>query len=139
MSNYFETTVKFKKTIENGTVKTVSEPYLVPALSFAEAEARTIKEVKPYISGDFTVKAVKITKIAEVFRSTAGGYWYQVKAAFSSLDENSGEDKKNNVLYMVQSADFDGACDFFKESMKGTLADYEIVSVVLTKILDVFS
>ena len=37
---------------ENGTVKKVNEPYLVDALTFTEAEARIMEEMKPFISGE---------------------------------------------------------------------------------------
>ena len=55
MALYIETKVRFDKMMENGKVKKVTEPYLVDALSFTEAEARIIEEVTPYISGEFTV------------------------------------------------------------------------------------
>lgn len=38
MAKWFETKVRFDKTMENGTVKKVTEHYLVDALSFTEAE-----------------------------------------------------------------------------------------------------
>ena len=42
MSNqFFEVAVRYDKTMENGAVKRVTEPYIVDALSFTEAEART--------------------------------------------------------------------------------------------------
>ena len=47
MVNYFLSTVRYEKTMENGLNKTVSEQYLFDALSFTEAEARTIEELKP--------------------------------------------------------------------------------------------
>ena len=40
MSTYFECKVKYDRTLETGAQKTVTEPYLVDALSFTEAEAR---------------------------------------------------------------------------------------------------
>ena len=55
MVNYFLSTVRYEKTMENGLNKTVSEQYLFDALSFTEAEARTIEELKPYISGEFSI------------------------------------------------------------------------------------
>ena len=67
MSNWFECKVRFDKMQENGTVKRVNEPYLVDALSFTEAEARIIEELTPFISGEFSVSAVKRTKITEIF------------------------------------------------------------------------
>ena len=62
MANWFECKVRYDKLQENGSIKKVSEPYLVDALSFTEAEARIIEEQTPYISGDFSVSAVKRTK-----------------------------------------------------------------------------
>ena len=41
--------------MENGMNKKVTEPYLVDALSFTEAEARIIEEMTPFITGEFTV------------------------------------------------------------------------------------
>lgn len=70
MANWFECKVRYDKTMENGAIKKVTEPYLVDALSFTEAEARIIEEQTPFISGDFTVNAVKRTKISEIFLTT---------------------------------------------------------------------
>ena len=65
MANWFECKVRYDKMMENGVVKKVNEPYLIDALSFTEAEARIIKEQTPFISGDFSVNAVKRTKISD--------------------------------------------------------------------------
>ena len=67
MANWFECKVRYDKVQDNGSVKKVNEPYLVDALSFTEAEARIIEEQTPCISGDFSVSAVKRTKISEIF------------------------------------------------------------------------
>ena len=66
MSNWFETKVRYEKMMENGTQKKVNEPYMVDALSFTEAEARTIEELTPFISGEFSISAVKRTNITEI-------------------------------------------------------------------------
>ena len=47
MNKWFECKVKYDKTMENGLVKKVSEPYLVDAISFTEAEKRFIEEIRP--------------------------------------------------------------------------------------------
>ena len=47
--------------------KKVTEPYLVDALSFTEAEARIIEEMTPYVSGEFTVAAVAKANYSELF------------------------------------------------------------------------
>lgn len=77
MANWFECKVRYDKMMENGVVKKVNEPYLVDALSFTEAEARIIEEQTPFISGDFSVSAVKRTKISKYSATTAptNGIW----------------------------------------------------------------
>ena len=57
MHTWFECKIRYEKTMENGMNKKVTEPYLVDALSFTEAEARIIEEMTPFISGEFTTIA----------------------------------------------------------------------------------
>ncbi len=73
--SWFETKVRYDKMMENGTQKKVNEPYMVDALSFTEAEARTIEEMTPFISGDFSISAVKRTNITEIFWNDAADKW----------------------------------------------------------------
>ena len=67
MYNWFECKVRYEKLLENGMQKMVTEPYLVDALSFTEAEARIIQEITPYMSGEFTISNIKRVKYAESF------------------------------------------------------------------------
>lgn len=138
MANWFECKVRYDKLQENGAVKKVNEPYLVDALSFTEAEARIIDEQTPYISGDFSVSAVKRTKISEIFWNDGGDRWYLVKVAFITIDERSGVEKKTSTLILVQASNFREALDNFTEGMKGTMADYEVVSIAETPLMDVY-
>lgn len=139
MTQWIKTSVRFDKIMENGAVKKVTEPYLVDALSFTEAEARIIEEVTPFISGDFTVSAVKKCKISEVFRDGSGDRWYLVKVAFITIDEKTAAEKRSVSQILVQANDFANAVENFNDGMKGTLADFEIVSVAETPIMDVFN
>ncbi|MCM1449821.1 MAG: DUF4494 domain-containing protein [Clostridiales bacterium] len=138
MANWFECKVRYDKTMENGAIKKVNEPYLLDALSFTEAEARMIEEITPFISGDFTVSAVKRTKIAEIFWDDAADKWYLVKVAFITIDEKTAVEKKSTSLVLVAANDFKGALEAFTEGMKDTMADYEIVSIAETPIMDVY-
>lgn len=138
MAQWIKTSVRFDKMLENGTVKKVTEPYLVDALSFTEAEARIIEEVTPYISGEFTVSAVKKSKIAEILWDNNGERWYQVNVAFITIDEKTAAEKRTASVIMVQAHDFDNALANFKDGMKGTMADFEIVSIAETNIMDVY-
>ena len=49
MHNWFECKIRYEKVAENGMNKKVTEPYLVDALSFTEAESRIIEEITPFI------------------------------------------------------------------------------------------
>lgn len=138
MALWFECKIRYDRMLENGAVKRVNEPYIVDALSFTEAESRIIEEMKPFISGDFTISAVKKTKISEIFFDESGDKYYMVKYNIITLDEKTGAEKRSAVNTLVQASDFDSSLANFRESMKGTIADYEIASISETQIMDVF-
>lgn len=138
MANWFECKVRYAKMLETGMQKTVTEPYLVDALSFTEAEARITEEMAPFISGDFTVSAVKREKLSEVFYDETGDKWYKVKYNIITVDEKTAVEKKTSVLTLVQASDFQKALDNFMEGMKGTMADFEIAAITETPLMDVF-
>lgn len=138
MALWFETKLRYDKMMENGMVKKVTEPYLVDALSFTEAEARITEEASPFNSGEFTVSAAKKSNISEIFYDETGDRWYRVKVAFITIDEKKGTEKKKASYIMVQASDFISAHQRFLEGMKGTMADYEILSISETAIMDVY-
>lgn len=135
----FEAKIRYNKMQENGTVKKVTEKNLFDALSFTECEARTIEELTPYISGEFSVRAVKKTKISEIFFDENADKFYLVNVAFITIDEKTGAEKSAVSQILVQANDFDGAVSAFKEGMKGTMADWEIKSVTETPYMGVYS
>ena len=138
MHNWFECKISYDKVMENGMQKKVAEPYRVDALSFTEAEARIIEEVRPFISGEFTVTDVKRARIAELFFNENGDRFYKVKVYFITLDEKTGAEKKISAQMLAQASDLKEAIAVLEEGMKGTLADYVIASVSETMIMDVF-
>ncbi len=58
--------------------------------------------------------------------------------AFITIDERSGVEKRTATLILVQASNFKEALDNFIEGMKGTMADYEVVSIAETPIMDVY-
>ncbi len=95
MSNWFECKVRYDKLQENGSVKKVTEPYLVDALSITEAVARITDEMAPFISGDYSVSSAKSTKIAEIFWDDSADKWYLVKVAFITIDEKTSAENNS--------------------------------------------
>lgn len=140
MNEWFECSVRYEKTLENGMQKYVSEPYLVEALSFTEAEQRFIEEIQPFMNGDYEVKAVAKRKISELFEDDKelSDKWFKCKVAFITLDERNGIEKRKMQTMMVQASYFRNAVKRLDKVLEGTMADYEIVSVSETAIMDVF-
>ncbi len=136
--NWFECKVKYVKMMENGMEKKVTEPYMVDALSFTEAESRIITEMTPFITGEFTVANIKRANYSELFFDETGDKWYKAKVNFITLDEKSGAEKRVASHILVQAIDFATAFKNLLECMKGTLADYEIATINETPIMDVF-
>lgn len=138
MHNWFECKVSYDKTLDTGLPKKVTEPYLIDALSFTEAEARIIEELKPYISGDFTIVDIKRAKFTELFFNDNGDRYFKAKIYFITLDEKSGTEKKTAANMLAQANDIDEALSVIKKGMEGTMADYSIASISETALMDVF-
>ena len=140
MSQWYQCTVKYEKTMENGALKKVSEPYLVDALSFTEAEKRIIEEITPFMTGIFEVSDIKKPRIAEIFeaKDDAADRYCRLKLSFITLDEKSGKEKKSSQNVLVQAEDLRDAIRRLDEGMKGSVSDYDIVAVTDTPIMDIF-
>jgi hypothetical protein len=138
MHNWFECKISYEKTTDDGTPKKVTEPYLVDALSFTEAEARIIEEMRPFISGDFTVVDIKRARYAETFPNENGDRFYKVKIHLITLDEKSGTEKKTPLQMLAQASTLHEAISVIDTGMKGTMADYIIASVSETALIDLF-
>ena len=138
MYNWFECKIRYDKMLETGMQKTVTEPYLVDALSFTEAEARIIEEIKPFLSGEFSISDIKRVKYAESFFNETGDRYYKARLYFITLDEKSGSEKKTAVNMLVQASVLKEAVEIVEGEMKKTMIDYAIASVTETAIMDVF-
>lgn len=140
MNSWFECKVRYEKTQENGTVKKVTEPYLVDALSFTEAETRITKEITPYMAGEFEVSDIKRVRYSEIFESTeeTADKWFECKLEFITLDERSGNEKRSNSRVLVQAANLRDAMKKLEISMSTTMIDYNALSIKETALMDVY-
>lgn len=140
MHNWFECKIRYEKPMENGMSKKVTESYLVDSLSFTEAEAKIIKEMEPYITGEFTVTDIKRANYSELFPCDleSADRWFKFKIMFITIDEKSGVEKRTASQMLVQASELRDAVYRLDEGMKGTMADYEIAAVSETPIMDVY-
>ena len=137
---WFECKIQYEKMMEDGLQKKVVETYTIDALSFTEAEQRIMEEMSSYISGEFTIKDIKIAPYGEIFFSDEemADKWYKTKLQFITIDEKTAKEKKSSVNYLVNAGTLNGAVKNIDEVMGGTMIDYIIYSVSETSLMDVF-
>lgn len=139
VATFFECTVRYKRNVEDGSVKKVSEVYVVDALSFTETEKRITEEMLPYVQGDFDVMAIKRTQYGEYFNTDSDDErFYKAKVVFITIDEKTAKEKKSPHYYIVRAASIDDAHRKVDDALSNTAIDYEIASLDETKVLDVF-
>jgi hypothetical protein len=133
----YQVKVKYDKMQDNGCVKPVTDTYIVDALSFTEAEARTVEYVQPYISGEFTVTDIKRVKVAELWEAPAGGdYWFEAQLEFITIDEKTASEKRTKNRVLVQADNLQQAMQAVADNMKDSMADYEAASLKKTPIVE---
>jgi len=130
--------VKFTKEYQDGTLKRVTEPYLLSAMSFTEAEARIYKEVGEFVRGEFVVKSISKQDIADIFHYPDADVWYKSKVVYISEDADTGKEKKANNVYMVSAHSVDEAEQRIVESLKGLMVEYDILKIEKTGIIEIF-
>ena len=137
---WFEAKIRYEKMREDGCLKKVTEPYVIDALSFGEAEKRILEEMTSYVSGEVEVCALKIAPYKEIFfaDSNMDDKWYVAKLAFITIDEKTDKEKKTRVCYLVNAGNINAAVKNIEEQMAGTMIDYDTFNVSETQILDVF-
>lgn len=139
MNPFFTTKVKYTKQLENGTLKRVTEPYLVAAHSFTDAEARIYEELGDTIKGEFHITAISKTDVHDIFFFDDSDTFYKVKAKYQNEDIDTGKSKTTSQTFLVTADSVEQAAERIKESLSGWMVDFEIVSVVVSPIVDVFT
>lgn len=136
--NYFTSKVRYEKTLENGLQKKVTEEYLVDAVSWTDAEVRTIEEITPFVSGEMEIVDISKAGLSEIFFYDNGDRYFEAKVEFITIGEKSGTEKKTATKMLAQASDIEEARKVIIKGMEGTMANYVIASLKETKIMDVF-
>ncbi len=134
----YEVKVKFEKEGDDGSVKVVSEVYVVDAQSVTEAETIIIKELSVFLESGLTVVSVKQHGAKEVLftdKDNSELNYFNTKVSFITIDERSGKEKKSMFQILVQSSDTKSAITKIDEEFKSSITDYIIESVGTTKIV----
>jgi len=140
MNRWYTVKVKYTKKVEkngNEDLKKVNEAFLLPAVSFTDAEARITKEIGKSAQGEFLVHAMSVTDVTDVVRNQDGGQWYKCKIEISEEDDN-GKVSKTKQTYMVEEFSVQSANNKLADKLSDAMFTYETTDVSLTKIMDVF-
>lgn len=138
MNNWFTVKVKYTKQLENGTFKRVSEPYLLAAMTFTDAEARIYEELGSIIRGEFNVVGITRTEIHDIFAYDDADVWYKVKITYESEAGEEEKKKKVSQNFLVSAHSVKDAYERIKESLSTLLVDFQIPSIIVSPIVEIF-
>ncbi|MEN9444891.1 MAG: hypothetical protein RIS47_1782 [Bacteroidota bacterium] len=138
MNSWFECKVRYEKIDQkSGKNKKVTEPYLIDAITFSEAEERIYKTLEEMISGEFLVKSISKSNITEVYPYEDGDRWFKCKLSYIDVDPESGKEKKVNNYMLITADNARTAYDRAQESLKEMIIPFELPSIVESPIIDV--
>jgi len=135
---WYECKVKYRKTDETGGQKVTTEPYLVDAMSYTEAESRINEEMSAYINEEFKITNIKVANFAEIHPFENADRWFKSRVSLLAYDEESGKERKSNMYLLVQANDLREAYDNTVHVMKNTMGEYTIPAISESPIMDVF-
>jgi hypothetical protein len=138
MNNWFTVKVKYTKQLENGTFKRVSEPYLLAAMTFTDAETRIYEELGAIIRGEFVVVGISRTEVHDIFHYDDADVWYKVKISFESQTEEGDKAKKVSQNFLVSAHSVKDAYDRIRESLSTMMVDFVIPTIAVSPIVDIF-
>lgn len=137
MAEYFQAKVKFLKQNENGLIQSVTEEYLVDALSFTEVEARLKMEISEG-QREVTLVSVARSNIREVVVYGDTDLWFKVKVTYAVNDDESAKNKKVTLYLLVNANDVEEAYKRTQDHLKEMLVPFQIPEVKETLIHEVY-
>jgi hypothetical protein len=138
MNNWFTVKVKYTKQLENGAFKRVSEPYLLAAMTFTDAEARIYEELGSIIRGEFSVTNIARTDYHDIFHYEDSDLWFKCKVSYESQDVDTDKKKKVSQNFLVSAFTVKDAYERINESLSTLMVDFQVPSIVLSPIVDIF-
>ena len=138
MNTWYTVKVKYTKQLEDGRLKRVTEPYLVDAQSFTDAEARIYHEMGSSVQGEFLVTGITKTDYADIFHYDDVEDWYKCKLTYVAMDADSQKEKKVSNNFLVSAHNVKDAYERIHESLSDMLVSFEIPSIILSPIVEIF-
>ena len=140
-ATWYECKIKYRKLDDaSGMLKVKTEPFLVDAISYTEAESRITEEMSIYLSDTEEIKItnIKVANYAEIHPFENSDRWFKSKVSLIAFDEESGKERKTNMYLLIQANDVKEAYDNTMSVMKDTMGEYSVPSISESPIMDVF-
>jgi hypothetical protein len=138
MNSWFTVKVKYTKQLENGTFKRVSEPYLLAAMTFTDAEARIYEELGSSIRGEFQVTGITRTDLHDIFQYDDAEQWFKCKVTYDRIDEDGEKAKTISQNFLVSAANVKESYERMEESLATLMIDFNVVSITASPIVEIF-
>jgi hypothetical protein len=138
MNDWMLAKLKYTAMLENGTFKRVTRPYLFAAMSFSDCESRVYEELGSTIRGEFSVVSITRQDIHDIFHYEDCDVWYKGVISFVGSSEEGEKAKKVKQNLLVSATSVKDADAKLKESLSGMMVDYEIESITVTPIEEIF-
>jgi hypothetical protein len=136
MSLWYQAAIRYQQPDEKGNNKTISEVYLLDAVSYTDAEARVYDAVASNLA-EFHLNKLARMRLNEVFFVEEGAEtWFKVKVQYITFDEKTQKEKKTPYNMLINAANPREAYDLLAERL-GKVQDYVITDVNITNILEV--
>ncbi len=139
MQTWFESKVKYNKVSQSGNEQMVTESFLLDAVSYTDAETRTIRQMQELVrGGEFQIVDIKKSRIAEVFPYENGEWWFKATINIVTVDEEAGKEKKMRTYYLIMADDIKEALVRLEESLSFLVIPYVVSALAVSTIVDVF-
>lgn len=137
-NSWFEVKLKYVKESEDGTLKNVTLPFMVDAVSFGEAEERMYGFAEEFCRGSFTVTSIKRDNIEDILLYEDDDVWYRVVVSMLSINEDSGREANVSRHYLVTAPSVKEAHNRVTEYFTGNVVATRILSVKETNIEEIY-
>lgn len=137
MGYWFQCKIKILRETGEGLVKSVTENYLVDAMTFTEAENRIIQELGSSNSGELNMQSMSRSNIKEVVFYGDTDRWFKAKVTYVTLDEEAEKEKKVVSYLLINSETVREAYDRIQEHTKEWLVPLTIIKIEESNIVDV--
>ena len=138
MNNWFTVKVKYTKQLDNGALKRVSEPYLLAAMNYSDAETRIYEELGQVIRGEFNVVGITRTEIHDIFHYEDSDVWYKCKIKYQGVASDSEKARKVTQVMLVSANSVKQAYERLEECLSTLMVDFEVPSVIVSPIVEIF-